>query len=73
MVLAWLTEGVVCSCQNDLQIASLQQHSYIEGNCFVHKSEVVLITFSAINTSYRIYSNGRRTPFSSPPRIDAAL
>jgi len=56
MVLAWLTEGVVCSCQNDLQIASLQQHSYIEGNCFVHKSvscEVVLITFSAINTSYR--------------------
>ena len=46
MVLVWLTEGVVCLCQNDLQF-----HSYT--NCFVHKSvscEVVLITFSVINT-----------------------
>lgn len=50
MVLVWLT-GVVCLCQNDLQL-----HSYT--NCFVHMSvscEVVLITFSAINISYLQY------------------
>ena len=67
MVLCYHCHLVCVLCRPVPSLHPLQNHL---STCLCH---FFIGRHTLYNSTYRIYSNGRRTPFSSRPRIEAAL